>query len=305
MKRETDYDDGRFFVSPILGCNTHCKFCYLKELNYPNVGLINEFSIQNTVDFIVHHKKFVQGRGGSIISIGAWGDPFPKPFDGRVDVTILILCELSKIGNPIQIMSRNSLDNQIIDAIAKCQAYPRQILFSTSVSSFEHWKVLEINSDAPISRLERLRHFNEVGIETNVMIKPFLPGITNLEASLFVENLTKSCVSYAVVGGLYFGNNSEILIRDLYNSLNIDINAIFNENVNRSILDCSSGAEYNNISTSMMGAFVDELRLNGVKVFKKSSCVNSNILQIHNPSLYYANDPNHYCVSCGNCKTMG
>ena len=71
---------------------------------------------------------------------------------------------------------------------------------------------------------------------------------------------------------------------------------------NRQILDCTSGESYEVNTSSDMNDFCNLLSNLGIKVFKKSSCVNAFILGQPNPANYIKSDPHGYCIKCGVCK---
>jgi len=202
MIREPDFSYGRFFVSPILGCSAKCKFCYIYSEGYKAKAQINAFSIEETIDYLLNHRHFVPGRNGNIISIGAWGDIFPKGDQTSINISLVYLKELCKLGNPIQLMSRFEIDDEVVDVISKCNQYTGHILYSTSISSFSNFDMYESNVSSPIDRLKVIQKLNENDVKTNVMIKPFIHGVTDKDLELFLENFKKYEVKVCVVGKL-------------------------------------------------------------------------------------------------------
>lgn len=297
MKREPDYENGRFFISPILGCNARCSFCYIYSKGYETKISQNAFGLEETIIFLKSHEKFKAGINGSIISIGAWGDPFPRYSKRSCSLTVNWLSELTKLKNPIQIMSRYELDDDTVKDIAKCNLYKGQILYSTSLSSFNRYKEIELYADKPELRLESIRKLKNKGISTNVMIKPFLAGITDLEIDDFIEIFNTFGIEYCVVGDLLVDERIEMELLKLPSaSLRIEING------NKQILDCTSGESYEiNVSHKMLD-FAALLENSGIKAFRKSSCVNSFILNQQNPANYINEDPHGYCIKCGVCE---
>lgn len=296
MLRKPDYENGRFFVSPILGCNARCSFCYIYSKGYETKISINDFGLEETISFLHSHEKFRSGVNGSIISIGAWGDPFPRYSKYSCSQTLQWLKELAKLKNPIQIMSRYELTEDVIEAILKCNYYTGQILYSTSLSTLNRDKEIEPYADKPELRLENIKKLREKGVSTNVMIKPFLPGVTDLEIKSIIDTFNKYGVEYCVVGDLLVDERIKTqLIKLPSNDLKIEVNG------ETQVLDCTSGESYEvNISRKML-EFSSLLESSGIKVFRKSSCVNSYILNIQNPANYIDEDPNGYCIKCGVC----
>lgn len=297
MLRKPDYETGRFFISPILGCNANCSFCYIYSKGYETKISCNDFGLDETIQFLHSHDKFNAGVYGSIISIGAWGDPFPRYSKHSCSHTLHWLSELAKLKNPIQIMSRYELRDDVVEAIVKFNYYPGQILYSTSVSTLRRNNEIEPYADKPELRLESIKKLRERGVSTNVMIKPFLSGVTNLEINSFIEAFNKYGIEYCVVGDLLV---DEIIKNKLINlpnnALKVEISG------DTQVLDCTSGEPYEINDSREMFEFSSLLEKSGIKVFRKSSCVNSYILKIQNPANYINEDPHGYCIKCGVCK---
>ncbi len=299
MKREPDYENGRFFISPILGCNARCSFCYIYSKGYETKISQNEFGLEETIIFLKSHEKFKAGLNGSIISIGAWGDPFPRYSKPACSNTLKWLSEIAKLKNPIQIMSRYELTDNTIEEVAKCNLYKGQILYSTSLSSLNRYREIELYADKPELRLESIKKLRDKGISTNVMIKPFLAGITDLEINGFIEIFKRFEVEYCVVGDLLVDERIETELLKLPDTtFKIEISG------NKQILDCTSGESYEiNVSHKMLD-FAGLLEKSGIKAFRKSSCVNSFILNQQNPANYINEDPHGYCIKCGVCEQL-
>lgn len=104
----------------------------------------------------------------------------------------------------------------------------------------------------------------------------------------------KDVADYCVVGEFYLPNIQVLNFLEGLVGIDVSLN-----NYRNSTLDCSGSNEYKSIFSEQIEEFVKCLMDNGIKVFKKSSCVNSNILKIKNPGEYYKKEG--YCVSCGNC----
>jgi len=287
------YHEGRFFTSPLIGCTGACQYCYLKFDGIGNIVRKNEISINEIVKKITKHNNFFHGKQGSIIAVGAYCDIFPL---GRVDFiehSIKWIKELLAIGNPIQIISKNILDERYIDELVDNVVFDNQLLYSTTITTFEHHKIIEPNTSSPYDRLKVLKKFNSKGIKTNVMVKPFLPNITSGELEIFRDELINNRVDFCVVGGL-FVDSIEMLI-PLYEKIDV---AEKDYEIKDEILDCSEKNESIIYSVEIEN-FIESLK-NTIPVLKKSSCVNSNVLGVKNPANYYELEST-YCCKCGRC----
>ncbi len=285
-----NYLDGRVFVSPAIGCSGGCKYCYLRihSLKQP---LINPIGKDRLIASVTENKNVVPGKGGTIISVGAWGDIFQnKAFS---DYSLSIIEELVSLGNQIQFMSKYQIDEKSIERIAKIQLYPNQILYSTTITTIDLWKQIEPNTASPKNRLKTCYLFKNHGIESNVLIKPFITGITDKEIDSIIDLLLLYEISYCVLGVFYY---TDEILNNMKNSILADY--VKSE---QSILDCNGNIKITSTRISDLQEYITKFQKNGIKTFLKSSCVNANINQNNNPSNYFFNHDN-YCIMCGNCK---
>ena len=300
--RTPDYSLGRFFVSPILGCTARCSFCYIFSNDYNGGPLINSFDSKPSLEWIYRHEHFRQGRAGSIISIGAWGDPFPRGKHDLHKVSVEWLNTMCKTGNPIQIMSRFQLTEQVIEDVTSSETYPGQILFSTSLSTLKKWKVFERGSDHPALRLQMLQRFSAKGIHVNVMIKPVIPGVTDSEANEIADAIAVAGIKYCVVGSLHWDQHIyESLSKVKDDSVDPLLQKIQNES-HKQLMDCTTETTMNAFPYSSLDITFHALKERGLTVFKKSACVNSHILNEKNAVLLYETAFENFCVRCGVCK---
>jgi DNA repair photolyase len=295
--RKPDYERGRVFISPILGCNAQCHFCYIYDKGYTTKSVKNGFDIEQVILYLESHEYFQLGKDASIISIGAWGDPFPKYNKSLCRHSLNWLKRLADLGNPIQIMSRYELHQEILNEIVNVNKYYGHIMYSTSISSIENFRVIEPYADTPNNRLKSVRILNNAGVATNVMIKPFIQGVTDLEANQIAQALTVNGIRHCVVGDLLLDDT----IKGKLFHIGV-LAASTKENSDKQVLDCTSGETYELSTSAEMNEFCNVLSSLGIKVFKKSSCVNSFILGKPNPANYIKSDPNGYCIKCGICE---
>ncbi len=298
--REPGYRAGRFFLSPMLGCTARCAFCYTRSFGYrAPTGHRNAYGLEASIAWVRDHPLYVPGRSGSIISIGAWGDPFP-PDDGDRDHTLDWVRAACALGNPIQLMSRFALPEPVVEAVTDAIAYPGQLLFSTSMSSVTRAAEIERYADPPVRRLLTLEAFRRRGVPTNVMVKPFIPGVTDADADAIVALLRAHAVPLCVVGGLYW---DETIARSTSGVAHLGAGALDGPGIVSAIgqpLDCEPSAPLRSLPSSHLDAFVDRLWAGGVAAFKKSACANSYAagvdLGLRERPEYRAS-----CVECGVC----
>lgn len=293
-----NYDDGRFFISPILGCNGTCSYCYLNIKHYNNPRA-NDISPELCREIAAKCKDFVWGRNGTIISVGAWGDIFPKGNKTLTDTSVYLIKNLLEWGNPVQIMSKNMLSDEYITDITSSVMYSGQLLYSTTITSLDNWQRIEPCVASPLERLATCHKFHVYGIPTNVLLKPFLCGITDAEISSISDLLLEYSIDYCTLGIMYLSPEiSEKISHNTFLRKHLKVNI---QGTNH--LDCNGSIIIPSTSISDLLPHIDMLRTKGISAFLKSSCVNANILSLENPSGYYKRN-DKFCIHCGNCKDI-
>ena len=297
--RFPDYSLGRFFISPILGCEARCIFCYIYSHNYTVKYRQNMINIDEVIKWLLDHPHYKPGRRGSILSIGAWGDPFPRNYP--TNFVLDWLTKLCSLENPVQIISRYELKQDTVEKIANTIIYKNQLLFSTSISTFRYWRQTDNFADPPELRLQTLTSFHRLGIPTNVMVKPFIPGITDTEIEVFISEFASHSVTICVVGVFYW--NDQIIKLMLRQGLLT--NALIDDMETKKLyhnLVCDPSVNYFTYRGDVFDDFCEQLRVGGVSVFKNSACVNAWLLCVPHVSKLSVNDPLGLCVKCGVCE---
>lgn len=281
------YHEGRVFISPLIGCNGGCKYCYLpNEIEKFDIVRENKYKINKVIEKIKRDERVVLGKSGTIISIGAYCDIFPmNDKEELTETSIEWIVECLKLGNPVQIISKNLLDEKYVKELANQVQYENQLLYSTTITTVNKWSRIEPYTANPEKRLYTLALFKKHNIPTNLMIKPFIPGITDKEIDKFKEILRLEYIDYAVVGELYLTTSN--VKED-------------EEKVSR-ILDCTGEKKFKTLGEELLKDFINKIKDEN-KVFRKSSCVNANLLKVNNQSSYYLTMQGDYCVGCNNCK---
>ena len=104
-------------------------------------------------------------------------------------------------------MSKYVLDEKSISQISDSIQFNNQVLYSTTITTLKYWKMIEPFTASPIKRLETCETFLRYGVENNVLIKPVLPGITDLEITELLDLLKKHNIHYCVVRKLYYDDD--------------------------------------------------------------------------------------------------
>jgi DNA repair photolyase len=120
-------------------------------------------------------------------------------------------------GNPVQMMSRFNPGAEILGGLAGAQTRPGQVLYSTSITTATHWRLFERYSAVPAERMQALRIAKLLGMSTNVMVKPFIPGVTGspAEVSAISALIRRAGPDTVVVGDYAFDSRIATIIRAL------------------------------------------------------------------------------------------
>ena len=175
------------------------------------------------------------------------------------------------------------------------------MLFSTSITSFSQWKVTDKFSDPPDERLDTLSKIQERGIPTNVLIKPFLFGITDKDLCIYQNELIKKKVLTCVVG-LFYWNNRIINFLGKSELITTQLLETISNKSETTKLPCIPSEVYYTYSPKLLDDFCDKLATTGINVFKNTDCVSAWYLK--KPQIWglYKNDTKGLCVRCGNCE---
>lgn len=300
--RPPDHRGSRFFISPILGCSARCSFCYIHSFDYRQPrGVRNLYGVAASLDWIQGHANFRPGRTGSIISIGAWGDPFPFDDPLAKSYSLDWLEAACKTGNPVQIMSRFGLDLMTVGRIIEGQRFDRQVLFSSSLSTVKQWKQIERYSSPPAERLRTLQLLAAGGVQTSLMIKPFLPGITDRESFVIAELMIEHDLRLCVIGDFFY-DDKIMRTNDAVSGMPVEqMLKLSSANIGNP-LDCSSESEFVTVESTQIPNFIRDLWRAGIAAFRKSACVNAWILQ-QDMDLKRLPELAGHCVECGLCNT--
>lgn len=302
--RPPDFGGGRAFLSPLLGCRAKCGYCYIRSFGYhQRVGVANAYGLANSLRDLHADSRFLPGARGTIISIGAWGDPFPARQDEERAVSLEWVIAAMASGNPVQVMSRFNPGVDILTSIANAQSWAGQVLYSTSITTASHWELFERYSAPPAERMEALRIAKSLGIPTNVMVKPFIPAVTGSPAEVdAISTLIRGAdASTVVVGDYAFDKRIDTIIQALGSRGGIEPVPVESEVGHP--LDCAGASE---LEVSRAGldviAFVAALRSQGIPAFRKSACASAWV-QSADLGLRGLPEMHGLCVGCGLCAT--
>ena len=205
-----EIEDDIVSVSPILGCDANCLYCYTPLKGYSAPG-VNAFSIEETVDYIKSNSKYHSGMHGSVICMGSWGEIFSHDKELR-EVGITWIKKMKELGNPLAIITKSSLNDEELTRIIEGDVFPRQTLLLETITSLGSlW--IEPYADTPAERLDTLERARQKGVTVGVLINPFIPGVSDRDYSELLQLLKNVGVEKIVISPLYFSKELEGTIR--------------------------------------------------------------------------------------------
>lgn len=303
--RPPDFRGARAFLSPLLGCRAKCGYCYIRSFGYhQRVRVANGYGIENSLSDLYAHPGFEAGANGTIISIGAWGDPFPEGQPDERATSLGWVESALASGNPVQVMSRFNPGREILAGVAAAQTRPGQVLYSTSITTATHWKLFERYSAPPLERMRALRIAKSLGLSTNVMVKPYIPGVTGSpsEVSAISALIRSAGPDTVVVGDYAFDSRIATTIRALIRQAGFEPTT--RESESGYPLDCASSSllEVSKAEREVM-TFVAALRSGGINAFRKSACATAWV-ESADLGLRARHEMAGFCVSCGLCEAV-
>ncbi|MHC4691024.1 MAG: hypothetical protein ACYS5F_15565, partial [Planctomycetota bacterium] len=152
-----------------------------------------------------------------------------------------------------------------------------------------------------MKRIENLMVFKQAGLNTGLIIKPFLAGITNKDIKNFIKVINEYNLKWCVLGIFYANNN--ILDRFEKKQLitkEMDVRSIgkhhFPRDEKKVTFELGNGDSLDNFSMHLKKA-------TGILVFKTSMCAVANRLNIPDPMRTWRRYPD-LCIKCQDCEKL-
>lgn len=297
MQLLPDVNCGIAAISPIIGCSSGCKYCYLPlkgfSLPYPNG--ITETQL---VEYLLCHPRFLRGREGTFLCIGVWGEMFPSDQD-ICAVSLSWLRALSTLSNPIAIITKGAIAEETVRQIAELQNYDRHIALLETITTLRLHALLEPNTAEPYGRFQTMDLFQRYGLHTAALINPFISEISDPDYEDILMKLEEIKVANVIISPLYVNGTickrlsgipqlQDIIKKYLCGYLH-DANHLKDEAYE------VSAVEKLEERTDLLAT----ANKHNVQLWHHYSCYLSNIHQRRN--LFRIDNP-MICIRCGNCE---
>jgi DNA repair photolyase len=181
-----------YSINPYRGCEHGCIYCYARPTHEYlgfSAGLDFESKIvikKNAAELL--RKEFSRpGWKSKVVLLSGNTDPY-QPVERRLRITRDCIRVFRDFGNPISIITKNSLICRDLDLIAEL-AEKNLVSVTVSITSLEDSLIgeMEPRTSRPSLRLKTVRRLAEAGIPVGVNIAPVIPGLTDEEIPRIVE----------------------------------------------------------------------------------------------------------------------
>lgn len=213
-------------LNPYIGCEFGCAYCYARETHRWTVeraanrrtapatareaarlpaaqAFEQRILIKQNADEVLARTLDPVKLGTTPIVIGSATDPY-QPAERRFGVTRRVLKVFRRYeGMRIGIITKSALVSRDAELLAELSKQHR-ITVHFSIASVDRalLRQLEPRSAAPHARLRAMSRLSSLGVRTDVLIMPILPGLTDGEAELRELMLAaKEAGALAVTGG--------------------------------------------------------------------------------------------------------
>jgi len=162
-----------YSLNPYRGCEHNCAYCYA-----PNVLKIKRENWGNFIDVKANIplvlSKEIKNKERGVVGISTVTDPY-QPIEKKYKLTLYCLEQLLKYDFPISIQTKSSLVVRDINMVSKFS--DAEVIMSITTLDDNERKLLEPYSSPVEKRLDVLRKYADVGVQTSIFFGPIYPSI--------------------------------------------------------------------------------------------------------------------------------
>ncbi len=180
-------DTDRIFINTVLGCNSKCKYCYLKSIGIN--GIVDKATAKDIVMQLKEYPFFKAGKSGTILTIGCYSECWDK---GNKQETKKLLRYLVEFDNYIQLATKQGFSLDEVKEINGICKFPNQIGIFFSIPTISHAFEIEPGTATTARRIESIEYCSLMDRTYPVLyIKPVIPNTTINDLKLYEELLSK------------------------------------------------------------------------------------------------------------------
>ena len=180
-----------YSLNPYKGCQHNCTYCYV-----PNVLRIKRETWGHFVDVKTNIplvlSKELRKKKNDVVGISTVTDPY-QPIEKKYRITRYCLEQLLKYDFPAHIQTKSSLVTRDINIISKFS--DAELMMSIGTLNDNERKLLEPYSSSVTERLDALRKYSDIGIQTSVFFGPIYPTISIDDIPMIIDRLIESGIS--------------------------------------------------------------------------------------------------------------
>jgi len=280
-------EPGRIFIDITRGgCPCACRYCFVET---GKEFLVTDEEIASLPGRLSAHSSYLPGPRGTLLTFGSNCDLFRTP--GLAAGLIRALGEVTRLGNPIQISTKHRVRRVWASRIASLRKFKTQVVIFISCATISRASHYEPRTPPPEERFDSFGVLRDYEIPSCLFIKPFIPGVTDRDASTFINVVRTRKPDAVCVGTFYL---SEPIVERI--------------KVSRDVL--SEGPKHPLMKDSTWVVrperrFINslEVALPQMSVFQNSACVVAYLQGAYCPTLVWRNFP-ALCVGCQDCDAL-
>lgn len=221
-KFATNYD-----LNIYRGCEHKCRYCFAQYSHkYLESDFFNDIYVKTNIAEILDLELSKKSWKHDIINISGVCDCY-QPLEEKYKLMENVLKVLIKHKNPAFILTKSPLilrDFDLIDELSK----KTDVCIATTVTTLDEniRQKIEPNTYTTIDRLNMISKFTELKCETNVMLMPIIPYLTDTTSN--IESIYATCnrlgIKHMICGSLHLRGN---LKTNFYNFLKKDFPKTF------------------------------------------------------------------------------
>ena len=179
-------------VNPYRGCEHGCAYCYARpghEYLGFSAGLDFERNVivKSDAPALLRAELMRPSWKPEVVTLSGVTDPY-QPIERKTLITRGCLEVLAELGNPVHLITKNSLITRDIDVLQRLRdkSCVRAHISITSLDP-ELSRIMEPRAAQPARRLETIKRLVEAGIPVTVMAAPMIPGLNEHELPAIVQ----------------------------------------------------------------------------------------------------------------------
>lgn len=175
-----------YSINPYQGCEHGCAYCYARNVHQywgysAGVEFESKIIVKKNAPYLL--EKFLQKKTWQPTTISLSGNTdCYQPAEKKYQLTRRMLQIFLKYGNPVAIISKNSLILRDLDILKKLAAENLvHVMISVTTLDEQLRSIMEPRTATGLKRLQVIQQLTENRIPTGVMTAPIIPGLNSHE----------------------------------------------------------------------------------------------------------------------------